>query len=371
MTLPLLPLLLTACWTPRETGPNSMIGTLHDAGGAPLVGVAVETVEARSITDAEGRFGVHYKDPSRYVHLTHEGIWFKRSYQTADDGTVVRLELPARETRAFDCDANEACQATLTWQLSETLEAVVRTTCDPDEPPKSLTVPAGLAPTSVVCRVGPTGADAPLHVWPTATGARLSPPPVTLEVDVDFDASDESLIPTSCDVTVDGVSAQRVGPRRYAAEVFGRVTVRALCDGIPAEPKTVVARESARVHLAWTPETPTLDLLPHVPWASSVALVRTYGNDALWRLDVQAGNDGLVHLPPLTPGRYLLAIGPVWEGFNGLRLDEQQVPDVVQLVKLPYTTPEGQPYVVAALDLREAPGPGPLAVELTEQAPPP
>ena len=72
----IVPFLLTACWAPRETGPQSMVGHVVDASGTPLTALKVESVESEDRTDADGSFAVNYKEPSQHVFFTHENLWF-------------------------------------------------------------------------------------------------------------------------------------------------------------------------------------------------------------------------------------------------------------------------------------------------------
>jgi hypothetical protein len=364
----LLTLLLTACWAPRDTGPTSMVGHLLDADGTPISGAAVETVESRSVTDETGRFAVNYKAPSQYVHLTHEGIWFKRTYTPADDKTEVRLQLPERHARTFVCDADASCQATLTWKLGEHFEGVVRTTCDPDEPVKTLTVPSASPADEVVCRTGATGADEPMHQWSDEAGTRISPPPVTLEVQLTTGSEDTR--PTTCVLTADDKPLQPAGENTWTGEVFGRVLLKGTCDGVPLQPKLVQVRKAGTVQLQWSPEAPTLDLISLVPAADRLLIARSYGEDLMWRLELTPNEEGIFVLPQLGTGMYLVGVGAEWEGFNTLRPASDEQPDILHLVRLPHTDAEGQPYIVGAIEVSSPLPGGPITVEI-EDVPPP
>jgi hypothetical protein len=115
IVLPVLIAALTGCWEPKQTGAKGIVGHLKSHDGRPVPGVEFETLEARAVTGADGRFAVNWKDPDRIALARIGDLIIERRYVPEDEGQVVDLVLPALARRDLICDA--ACTATITWAL--------------------------------------------------------------------------------------------------------------------------------------------------------------------------------------------------------------------------------------------------------------
>lgn len=331
LLLPLLVLTASlACGKVRETGPHSMIGRVLDANGDPVAGLDVTTIESETRTDDDGRFAVTYKEPSRWVSFTLDGLRYQRAYRPDDDGTVVEIRLPATERTGLGCEFAAPCEATLTWQLGDDLEATARATCDRDEAYVLDAAPAGL-PSEVTCRNDVTGPDAPARAVAKNRGLIVTPPPVTLTIDLTTASSD---LPSNCRVDVDGTTVPRTGAGSYAAQVFGHVQVDVWCDAIPAVPRKYYVREPASVTVDWMPDTPSIDIAPTLPWATSLSIAALEGRSRGWLLHVPVDN-GQAVLPPLEPGVYAFAAGVDDERVMNMRPGEGLRPDVLLVRQVP------------------------------------
>jgi len=107
--------ILFACVTATVSGPTAMVGQISDVEGEPTAGLVVESLEARGVTDSQGRFVVQYKAPEQLIHFTWQGLWFQRRYLPGDAGATVQLSLPQLEKAALRCACSQACTATLQW----------------------------------------------------------------------------------------------------------------------------------------------------------------------------------------------------------------------------------------------------------------
>lgn len=338
---------LAGCWKPRTTGPTSMLGRVVDTDGTPLAGLSVETAEARDITDADGAFAVHYKEPAQFVFFDHDGLRFQRAYRPEDAGAVVTIQLPARGPTWTACDVHPPCDATLTWALPDALRASARVRCDrlvDGNPPRPV-LPANLGPPAeATCRAEPTAAPEAVEVrrWLERTalvaGWEITPPPVPLTVTLD---TPDDALPDDCQVRIQGEVAARTPDGGWQASVWGDTQITAICAGIPAAPRAVIVRKPATVSLTWTRDTPTVDLSRHHPWASTFVLARHGGPHDLWVTTLPVEDGGRVVLPPLVPGRYQV----------GLDAPELEVRDIPFLPD----TPPGILFVEAkfAVDARE------------------
>lgn len=159
----LLPLLALACWSPKDTGPRSMVGTLVDPQGLPIAGVVASTLESQWTTEPDGRFAVNYKEPGRWVRFTVDGLTWQRAYTPEDDGTRVEVRLAPTRTTPVRCEASEPCQATLRWRIDERLEARASLRCAPGGGTLLPAAPLGV-PTDATCLSSPTASPQALVV---------------------------------------------------------------------------------------------------------------------------------------------------------------------------------------------------------------
>lgn len=306
------PLAAVACWSPRDTGPRSMVGVVLDADAKPIAGVSVETVEARSVTDAAGAFGVNYKEPTQHVFFDHGGLRYQRDYRPDDDGTVVRLQLPYTRPRVLSCDEPAPCEAALTWTLAPGFTATLRTTCDPGET-STLAMPDGL-PDEVTCRPDTTapaafravgrheGLDARGEL---EEGLTIHPPPVPLSVRL---RGGDRPMPSECNVYVNDEPARRTANGVYEAQVWGHVAAWAVCDGILGTPSAWIVNKPAEVTLTWHRDTPTLDLSAHWPDVQEVLFAQRSGRGHGWVVSLPRREDGTWQLPRLVTGTYKIGL---------------------------------------------------------------
>jgi hypothetical protein len=346
----LLPLLIAACWTPKETSATGMVGHVLDADGAPLPGLIVETEEARSETDAHGRFAVSYKSPTQFAFFEHQGVRFTRRYQPGDDGQVIDLRLPRLTQRRFSCEMDTTCEAVLTWEVAPGLEAQVRSPCDATESQVAFLAPEAGLPTKAVCRP-PTGPEQPLRaieaspLYPPAH-IRLTPPWVQLQVKL---STTELPLPHACTVFADGQPAQLDGEGRWLVSAFGRVMLHAECDRIPGTPRMVVVRNPGETTLSWHPTTPALDARAQAPGATKLRVITLAGRDRGWSLELDAAADGTFTLPRLGAGLFAFGFGATIDDLLRLRPAEDLAPGVLHLTEVP--DDRGQPLRVGLLKL--------------------
>ena len=289
-------LALLACVTPDETGHYGMVGHLKTHGGLPLAGVSVHSMEAKSVTDAAGRFAVSWKE-ARYAHFTWEDIWFKRSYQPADEGSVVEISLPPLTEQTLACDLPAPCDAELTWQLSDGLIARTTTRCEPGQRVELGMTPARIARVEAVCRTGP-GEELPVEVrFDEGDRLRLTPPSTPILVQVVGEDGEEL---TDCRIAVDGqpLSDNGASPVAYLVRP---ATLSATCKGRPASPKRVDPATTRQVRLDWSALGPELALHMVAPWAHRLTIRASES----WELTLTEDN-GNFSLPPLSSGEYII-----------------------------------------------------------------
>lgn len=360
---------LLACWTPKETGPTGMVGRVLDPDGQPLAGLAVTTVEANAVTDADGRFAVSYKEPSQWASVPWRGLAWRRDYAPADDGVVVDVKLTPTHPVVVGCDVYPACDALLTWEVADQLVAELRVRCDRDTPAQVEGVPEG-PPTSAVCQPSADGPGGPLRVVTAADRLELTPPAVPLTVAV---VSDELPLPSSCRVQVGDADARAVGPGRFEAEVFGEVSVTGACDGVPFAPRRAYVRDPATLEVVWRRTTPTVDLTA-APWADVVLLTKVAGRERGWVVRLRPDESGRHVLPPLDEGTYGVGLSVEAARVASMRAADDVPDDVLTLVAFPKELwlgdhPEGaglvrltKPLAAGALATRWVePGDGPEA----------
>lgn len=277
---------LAAChWTPAETGPDGMVGTLRDATGAPIPGIAIETVEALARTDPEGRFAVGYKEPAE-VHFTR-GFTFYQRLWLPTDLPVVDLRLPHERDVELEC-GSVACDVTLTWPLSEGYTARVAVRCERDRGMSLVNVPVGTPGFS--CRDGLGAGEMGASLDDRGGVLVVAPPPDTLVVRIGGS-------PGQCEATADDVPLAIAPDGSFTATGRGLVTVRAVCDGRPARP-AVIAASAGEVTLPWSASGPS------VRFRGAVGEMEIQCRSAAgsWTATWRARADGVFLLPPLDTG---------------------------------------------------------------------
>lgn len=284
---------LAACWwfPPASTSTQGMTGTLHTSDGEPLVGHLVETVESTVQTDAEGRFGLHYKRPDTHVHFVHDGTWYRRRYVEADEGTSVRLQLPETHPLTVGC-AGFTCDVELRWSLGPGFSGKQRVKCVGGDVSVER-VPVGQP--EVTCRE--TGGGK-LDVRGEVVGDRLElgAPPRDLTVAVSLDNASVS----GCELSV-GDQRAPSGGQSVKLTVAGAGLAHGVCNGRPAWP-TPFGPTDTEVEVRWTPDGPELQPPPgmefdhlELRWADGQLVGRSNA-------------EGRFLLPPLPPGLYELQL---------------------------------------------------------------
>ncbi len=295
-------LLLGGChWTPEVTDHHGMVGRILDPKGMPVGGLAIESLEARAVTDEEGRFAVEYKPPDELVHFSWKGTWYQRTYQEGDDQKVVDVRLPEIRDADLVCGLEAPCDLELVWDLGEGLTAKVNAACTPGSQAKLLSIPRG-APT-ITCRDG-VGSKA-FVLEDRVDTVEILPPAGPVRVEI---REEEGRLPADCTVQIGRREAVKAGEGFWTAEATGTVTVSALCEGRPAVPRTIRAG-AGEVVLDWSPTGPELDLAG-MPLANEMWLVRDGSPEDLgWMIRIVAAEDGRFQLPPLAAGAYRVAVG--------------------------------------------------------------
>lgn len=338
-----------------------MIGIVLDADGTPITGLSVETVEARWVTDDEGRFAVNYKEPSQYLHFQHEGMWYRRYYQPGvDDDKVITLQLPATTSRRIRC-LHEPCDATLVFDLEDGFTATARGRCDDGEQ-KPIITPEDTVVPKATCRTSTTAPDKPIHPTYKLDVLQLSGPPATLTVNL-FTHTKE--LPKSCTVRIDGEPAKPAGSSAYSAKVFGRVQYDAICDGVPATPAAAYVVGDGAVDLGWRPTSPTLDVGALASWATHVMVMRHAPEGAMWELSIPV-KQGKARLPPLPAGTYKFGMGTTASQVRTLKINEQIKPGILQMVDVPVEPPGDHPIYAGAMIIEADMLDGAIPVEVLD-----
>ncbi len=349
---------VVACWSPRETGPRSMVGNVLDPSGAPLAGVEVSTVEAASVTDAEGGFAVSYKEPAQAVQFVHGQVTYRRPWREADNGTRVQISTATVSTRALTCQLLTPCDATLVWDLPGGLEAKVHYRCDRNEPASGPVLEG--APSRASCLDGAQEVD--VRVKAAGGGFVIEPPPVPLTVHL---FTDEVPLPTTCTVTYNDLEPTPTTPATWEMDVFGDVVVKVFCDGIPARPRRLRMRDPYRLEVRWTRHTPKLALADLALGVSEVVLTANEGLEYGWTLHVPRSPDGQFHLPPLEPGIYGLGVNvdpKIVRSIQPARVTEDGVVAFAPLPELAVVP--NQPAGTGILQLKKAFAAGDLIVSI-------
>jgi hypothetical protein len=353
---------LLACWTPTETGPTGMVGRVLSPEGEPLAGLPVSTVEANAVTDAEGRFAVSYKEPSRWATATWRGLAWRRTYDPADDGAIVDLQLVPTHPVVVDCDVIPACDALLAWEVSERLVAELRVRCDREVPAQVEGVPFG-TPTRAACQPSADQPGGPLRVVVDGDRLGITPPAVVLGVEL---VTEQLPIPEACEVRVGDTAARPIGPGRFEADVFGEVSVTGTCDGVPFTPRRVYVRDPATVEIVWRRDVPTVDLSA-APWADVVLLHKVGGRERGWTLRLRRDDAGRHVLPPLDEGTYAIGLSVETERLGALRPADDLPEDVLTVVALPREVWRGdQPEGAGVVRVTSPRTSGPLPVRWAE-----
>lgn len=316
-------LLLLSCWKePVQSGPAALVGVLLDPQGAPIRGQVVESIEARDVTDAEGRFAVEFKAPNQVVHFARDGVWYSRRYAPTDTGKVVTLALPPTGDTPLRCRLAEPCDLTLEWDLGDPFVARVVEECTPDRVVELIAVP--LAVPDAVCRSATSERPAVVRAVGEAWQALPEPQPVRVEV------RGEGEMP-ACHVRVGEEAPAPTGDGAWLGAASGPVTISATCGNRPALPRTADVLAPATVVLDWSPVGPDLDLARWMPGADRLELVAVAGEEPGWRIGIHQASDGLFHLPPLPAGDYRVVVG---DGRVEAEVEGEVRPGVLRTVDL-------------------------------------
>lgn len=301
MPVALVALLMLACGEPTVTGPTAMVGRIQSAGGQPVQGLDVRSLEASDRTDAEGRFAVLYKAPEQHVTVQVGDTWLQRRYLPGDEGQVVQITLPETRDVTLSC-GEQTCDATLLWTLSEGLEARVTRRCRPGVELPLKQIPTG-SPT-LSCR----GAAAEPTLVDRGDVLALGPPLRPLRIEL---RSTDGPAPKDCTVAVGERPARPAGEGFWASELAEPSVVAAVCMGRPARPLWAPP-DAGAVVLEWSPGGPSLDLEEVASWAN-VVVVQALASpdapeDAGWSLRVTPTGEGVFLLPPLLAGHYRVQV---------------------------------------------------------------
>jgi len=323
--MPWVLLLIMSCFDPTNTGPSGMVGRLVEADGTPMDGIRVMSEEHAAFTDKQGHFAVQYKEPAQYVHFHHQGLWYRRQWQEELDKDRVLIRLPVTQDLQVDCKLGYECKTEFTWDLGQGLTATGEANCYPGISTALRRVPNSTP--KVVCRSS-RGTSSYPRVQVEGSTLRLLSPPSPIRVMVQ---GQQDRTPPNCTVSVDRKNADTVGGGTWMGEGNGRVTVSALCDGVPAVPKYVHAEEVGRVTLFWLGTGPTVILQPEMKSSKPITL-RQDGPDGGWTIGIQPGKNGEYRLPPLATGDYRLAIGGE-ELLAGVNFGDPEEPDTIHWSK--------------------------------------
>jgi len=295
---------LAACGVDTVTTANTVVGRVLDPSGGPVVGLTVESLEAKERTDEAGAFAVVTKAPNQLVHFTHQGLWYRRKVAQTDFGEVLNLALPATRSARLACP-NTACNLSLTWDLGAQFTAQVRHSCTPGG---AVELPA--APTTdprVQCRVGRGTAGRSLSLQIQERDGTLALVEEAARLEIELRATAGAL-PPECDVRVGNAAARPVprmrGARLYSVIDPGDTVVRAVCGSRPALPVARTTADRGPAQVEWSPTGPRLDLSARAPWAVEAVWV---SEGAGWSLPLSL-QDGAAALPPLPQGSYRLLV---------------------------------------------------------------
>lgn len=287
-----LVVVLSGCWEPRESSDKALVGHILGPLDIPERGLAVESLEARDVTDAEGHFAVQFKPPNQAVRFRWKGAWYQRRYRPQDDGQTIRVKLPTLRDAELTCDTRVPCSLAMTWDLGDGLTATVNAKCTPGGKAHMLGIPQ--APGTGTCRA----ADGEQPLRDEGETILVSNPavPVTIRIP---DAR-----PDSCTVRV-GDHEPLLADQEWTARVDRPVMVSATCAGVPALPTTVPGDAPATVELDWTVAGAWIDATKTVPDASTLWIVAEGSTG--WTLPIPRTGDRFT-LPPLPAGSYRMGV---------------------------------------------------------------
>ena len=338
---------LAACWAPTDTSSVSMIGLVLDADGLPVKDLHVHSIEARDLTDEQGRFAVNYKEPDQYVMAQQNGLTLRRAYTPLDDGTVVQLQFPSVGEVPYRCEGvSEPCELDVTWRLGPETTVKAKGRCDED---------AGLAtaswpeqrPETATCRTNVTATPTVLYPWARRSGGfRFTPEPYDLTIGLAGSPSVKHCASYGDAELLEGSLASG-----WTSQAWGPIRLTGFCDEIPILPRALYVMEDADVALQWSPQTPWVDLGGRHPKAESLKLFKRTGQIRGWWQELPRGEDGRFRLPPLTPGNYIVGLHAEWDMVFGAKVDESSRTDVLQFVTLPASDAQGEPWVIGALKI--------------------
>lgn len=279
-----------------------MVGVVNDSTGAPVVGLAVKTLEERVRTDEQGLFAIQYKPPEQLVFFAHGGVNYSKRYLTSfDEGQSVVITLPQVHELSVSCQVETPCALKARWSFSRGLSGSVNAQCTPGQVVTFPAVPVETAAFSCT----ESGSDVANYVRQSQTEVVVYPPKQRVTVRVESRDAE----PQRCLVLVAGSPAQPQATK-YVAFSSGPTTVIGVCDGIPANPRVVmVSGESAEVVLSWghgptvAPSIWDLDAPPTNLW-----LVADREEDKSWVLRTHLQSDGRFSLPELDIGTYHIAM---------------------------------------------------------------
>ncbi len=294
------------CGLDDVTTERTFAGRILDAGGQPVPGLVVQSLEAQARTDETGLVRISRKPDTNLVHFTSKGTWYRYSVTPSDAGQVVELRLPTVREATLACP-QVPCDLTLRWPLSEALEAQVRPRCAPGTEVALKGVPD--ATPEPRCAVGKGLSRELVPVRIQASDGRWEVVEARASVVVELKPI-EGELPEGCRVHVGDQVARpgEPGTSRFTASVSldgGPLTVGAQCGDRPARPVQVERAALAEpITLEWSPTGPTLDLEAVAPWAEEVVVAAPVG----WTLRRAPDESGVVQLPPLSPAEYRVLV---------------------------------------------------------------
>lgn len=284
--------LLAGCGDPTVSSSSFMVGQLIDASDVPLKGVRVQSIEQGELTDDQGRFGVTIKAPDQYVSWQGRDTWYRREWQDADAGKVLRLKQPKLRDADLRCEVG--CDVRLNWTLDTGLSATLTRRCEAGSGFSLPQIPA--ATPMATCGTGPGATPVELRDDGALIAILAPAVPVTLTL-----TASEGELSADCSVIVDGQPAIATG-NTWTATARPSSRAHAVCAGRPSVP-VATAAETA---LHWSPAGPSL-FLPDAPEVSALLLLRR-GADG-WVLPVATSDEGGFAFPPLPAGDYVVILG--------------------------------------------------------------
>jgi hypothetical protein len=286
-----------------------MVAQVRLADGTPVVGLTVESVEAKALTGPDGSFAVTYKEPNLHAHFRFEGAFYKRAYRRDDHGSVIQLLLPELEDLTLGCP-EVVCSADLSWELAPGFDARTTVACRPGIERALGKVPK--LPATLACRASRAGPPLDLQMKRDGAVLQLSRQPRPIRVTVDADGDP----PEACSVMVGEGRAVPEEGGVYLGRASEAVQVSATCDGRAARPR-LGDPDKGSVALLWSSSGPVVDVTRQMPWAKRLKIDAKELSGEAWRLEIEAGEDGTWSLPPLLAGTYQLHVSGEAKGPDG------------------------------------------------------